>query len=701
MATIEELVVRLEADNAKLITALEESAKVTARSAKVMEDSIAKMSEESGKKTSKLDQIMTVFAGTTMANLATSAFNAVSNVAGQFVQKLGEGITEAADFEKEMNKLANSLAMSGNFSQKAVQGLSNYISKMEELTGVDDAVIAGNLSVLSSLTKLNAEGLQRANTAAQNLSAATGIDLTTAIKMVGKAANGETDAFKKVGISIQETGDKASTLSNTLSVLETRFGGAASASMKTFAGSMLAAQNAVGNLFQSLGDVVVSNPAVIAAIQEVTNILKGMQSAVDGNADSLKKNFADVLTTTINGVAAVVGVVEDLVKVFVVGYKTVATFVQGIADLAETFVIAQTTGASFGDVAKTAFKESSGQLDGLVESATSSGNSISEAIYKIGDASGTATAFMKAGFDGSTPAIKNQAKAVAELTLEVRTQLDTYAELGKSLATAGAMQDEQRKRNMDALTADFENQKITAEQFNADMLTAQQATFAAQQQGLIDSRNAGKLTNEEYYLAERELNAKQAAEKKKLEEDNAKREEAQKKQRLQDFSTFFGNLAALQQSSSKELAAIGKAAAIAQATINMYEAITGAYKTGANIGGPVLGAAFGAAAGAAQAANLAKIAGVGLAGGIDSVPGVGSRDNFPAVLAPGERVVPSETNQDLTAFLARQQENQGMTVTMNFNGLVAGNPSEIGAQIVEYMNEAFARGSSVKLIGAI
>jgi len=43
------------------------------------------------------------------------------------------------------------------------------------------------------------------------------------------------------------------------------------------------------------------------------------------------------------------------------------------------------------------------------------------------------------------------------------------------------------------------------------------------------------------------------------------------------------------------------------------------------------------------------------------VPGIGTADNFPATLAPQERVVTAEQNQDLTEFLA---ENQGQNAIL-------------------------------------
>jgi TP901 family phage tail tape measure protein len=79
--------------------------------------------------------------------------------------------------------------------------------------------------------------------------------------------------------------------------------------------------------------------------------------------------------------------------------------------------------------------------------------------------------------------------------------------------------------------------------------------------------------------------------------------------RLQSHREGFTALSSLASSENSKLAAIGKAAAIANATIDTYKAATGAYSSLAAIPyvGPVLGAAAAAAAIAAGMANVSKI----------------------------------------------------------------------------------------------
>ena len=106
-------------------------------------------------------------------------------------------------------------------------------------------------------------------------------------------------------------------------------------------------------------------------------------------------------------------------------------------------------------------------------------------------------------------------------------------------------------------------------------------------------------------------------------DNQTKIEQAKNQALLVSTSDFFGNMAVLSQSGNKKMAAIGKAAAIAQATISTYDSANKAYAAlaGIPIMGPALGAAAAGAAIAAGLANVANIAGIGFSGGGYTGPG--------------------------------------------------------------------------------
>lgn len=107
--------------------------------------------------------------------------------------------------------------------------------------------------------------------------------------------------------------------------------------------------------------------------------------------------------------------------------------------------------------------------------------------------------------------------------------------------------------------------------------------------------------------------------------------------RMQNARSFFGSLATLSTSANSKIAAVGKAAAITQATMDGYLAIQKALASAP----PPVNYALAAAVGVQTAANVAKIAGLQFAtGGSFVVGGTGGVDsqNVSFRASPGERV---------------------------------------------------------------
>jgi hypothetical protein len=139
--------------------------------------------------------------------------------------------------------------------------------------------------------------------------------------------------------------------------------------------------------------------------------------------------------------------------------------------------------------------------------------------------------------------------------------------------------------------------------------------------------------------------------------------------KVKDRSSFLSQIATLESSNNKALAALGKAAAIAQITIQTGEAAMSGYRWGMAIGGPGLASAFQCLAIAAGAAQIARVSGVQLAeggivkatpGGINATIGEGGRD---------EAVIPLD-DPDAQARLG------GGGTTVIFNGPVLGDESQ-------------------------
>lgn len=193
---------------------------------------------------------------------------------------------------------------------------------------------------------------------------------------------------------------------------------------------------------------------------------------------------------------------------------------------------------------------------------------------------------------------------------------------------------------------------------------------------LIDLENQ-KIAQEENFIAQAEIETQQNEIKRQQEITNAEQtgasianinakyaqldkqiEEAKNENKLQLASSTFGNLAAIFGEESKA----GKAAAIAQTTIDTYQAATAAYKSlaGIPIVGPALGGIAAAAAVVSGIANVKKITATkqpsfkkpSYASGVIGLRGIGTgtSDDIQANLSAGESII----NARSTSMFARE-----------------------------------------------
>ncbi len=221
------------------------------------------------------------------------------------------------------------------------------------------------------------------------------------------------------------------------------------------------------------------------------------------------------------------------------------------------------------------------------------------------------------GFAGS---LRRTAEALREAREEAAKGLgDALGEEssdGRGTNTPGKPEDEPitdterdklEKRLESIREANMSERELTLEKFaleNEDLNTALENELITKQEWADQA--AGQKQREEDKLTSIEDKASDA--RKKL----AAIEADFKKKALGDALSA---MSTLMNSESRKMFEIGKAAALAQAVVDGYAAITGAYKVGASIGGPALGAAYGAAAGLATFQQIQKIRSASFSGG--------------------------------------------------------------------------------------
>lgn len=149
-----------------------------------------------------------------------------------------------------------------------------------------------------------------------------------------------------------------------------------------------------------------------------------------------------------------------------------------------------------------------------------------------------------------------------------------------------------------------------AEFYAQKQLIAQQA-FEQENANLLAAREAGKITESEFFTARDQLanrfaasQAKRDADVKKAERELTKFKEQEEKTRAENLRGSLGYISTLMQSNIKELFFIGKAAAMAQGFIDAQAAVLRALSSAP----PPFNFALAGAVGAAAAVNLGRIA---------------------------------------------------------------------------------------------
>ncbi len=235
-------------------------------------------------------------------------------VAGAFSVKK---IIEAASAQEDaVNQLNTALRISGKYSEQASKDFQSYASSLQETSKFGDEVILQNAALIQSLGDLSQNALKDATKAALDMSAALGIDLTSAATLVGKAAAGEIGSFSRYGVIIKKGADNAETFSNALTALNSKFGGAAAAQVNTYSGASAQLSNTFGDLLEKLGDLFVKNEILVSVIKGVNKAFLLMQSFIENNKDSLKSFVSEGILSVVNGIGWLVDGFLTLGKTF-------------------------------------------------------------------------------------------------------------------------------------------------------------------------------------------------------------------------------------------------------------------------------------------------------------------------------------------------------------------------------------------------
>lgn len=674
------------------------------------------------------------FKGVLGAEIALKGLEAAADAAKElFKLFVVDGVKAASEQEKALKRLDTALKLAGNATDDSRASFLEFANQIQETTGIQDEAALSAIALLQSLAPLTEKGLKEGTKAAADLSSALGVDLDTAIRAVGAAAEGNLSPLQRLTKQtfVEGTSD-AETFGNALEQLNRQFGGSAISNFQTFDGAVKGVGNAFEDLIKEFGKTIIENDAVKSAIQAVGATFKDLEGFVNQNKAAissfitvLAQNLLAAFQAVISAVkqvgdffrqngddikkyaeaaAIVVGVIGTLVGVYLV-YKN-AALIAAAAQAALNAVLllnpyvlaaAAVVGLIF------AVKKLIDNFDlviGTIKVFT--GTLLTSLIPAIGfvlDAVGAVASVFNKGFAESINNAKAKLAEVAKsLTESGQAQIDIANSMkeAKDEETNSFVQNENKKQakaqESNALLKEKQveqlnifaelrqarlDQDAAFDQIEADIKTAQDAAEfqrlsdnLGRTEALTQLANAKKLADEGKTTEARK--ALREADRKAAEKDLGSLFDFEKNTnagRAANFKSTLGTIATLQSSGSAELFAIGKAAAVATATIDGIAAVQKALASAP----PPFNFALAALVGVATAVNVAKIASAAPPSRQDGglVPGLTSpTDNTLINAAPGELVINRRQQTDLFNAINGGQLGGGASGT---NVVIQGN----------------------------
>jgi hypothetical protein len=511
---------------------------------------------------------------------------------------IGLMVREYAQSEKATVKLNQALATQGLYTKNLADQYNKYATELSRATLYSDDEFTNAQAIIQAYSGKIAVSKELLKATA-DLAQATGVDLAQASTFVGKAIDGSTNSLGRSGLEIKNVTGESERMALVIEAIN-----------KKFRDQSLAAANGVGwfeQFSKSTGELAEAIGKELAPV--LINVAKGLTTFVYALTDN--KELVAIVAKVLAVTAAIAGLIT-IVSGAVLGFLKLKGIWMAlepiVGGISLTFVAWATAIAALGALVTVFALNWKQNFENIGTIAVAAGKIIAGALTLD-------TAKISAGYE-----------ELKEAIVKTASNFIDNPELNKLKTTIS-----------DAFSGGSDAEKEAKLKADSDAAEAAQEAKVSTLEGWAEETFAIEFASQEKITAMYKKN---------------------QDMRIKDQQTFFSTAATLQNAKNKELAAIGKAAAIMQIAIATPPAIASSFRFGASIGGPVLGAVFAGIAGVAMGVQAAAIAGVKVAKGGMISSGHSSYDNVPAILERGEFVAPKESAQDIIDARARELAGQ-------------------------------------------
>lgn len=361
---------------------------------------------------------------------------------GKVVEGLHAIIDQASETEKSVTRLANSLRGSGDATDNNIKRFQEFAEVMQRSSEFTKDQILAQISLAKTFGTSNKEAEQLVKTAV-DLSAATGIDLNSAVNELGLSLSGNARQMAKQFPVIRQLTEEQLRHGGAIKALGALYEGSAARGLQNYSGKTAQLSHSFEDFEKILGNVIIKNPKFLKDIDDISAALISLTAVLARNQDRLiswSSGFASVYGTLL------LALTTRNVHPFVDALKAMNKEVDHSSEIVDLF------GGKFKSLVQI-FNPITGKFDALSSGAKKSG----EDVHELGDQFDFVRGKMIKGFDeGTTRSLEDFKK----LKQEFQSLKDSLRDVGETESqTLTNTFNRHRKLIDDALSHGYESQK--------------------------------------------------------------------------------------------------------------------------------------------------------------------------------------------------------------------------------------------------
>jgi hypothetical protein len=244
-------------------------------------------------------------------NLTWAGFAAKLFVAQQALRPvigfMTDAVQAAVQQEDATNRLNVALQNQGTFTEELSRRYHDMATSLQRSTRFGDEAILEVQQRLVAIGNVGPAEMEKVTKATLDLATALKIDLSTASLLMGKAAQGNTEALSRYGLKLDENIPKSQKFAELMRLVQDRFGGSAERDIESYGGATAQLTGVWGDFLEELGNFIIKNPTVIDGIHKTTQAVIALTEALKKHKDAAQQDLTAALVGGAPGLGANVG----------------------------------------------------------------------------------------------------------------------------------------------------------------------------------------------------------------------------------------------------------------------------------------------------------------------------------------------------------------------------------------------------------